>query len=154
MDFKDPARLTALQRSGLMRKEVAERLVHICYTAHQLLRADGAQLNVLDDQKQYVQAEWPPAELDPIPIELSGCQEVVKVEKPLVVPDTREHPVMCLLPWSGHWGGYLGVPLCYDGHVIGALCALSHETRNWSDQDVLALQSLSQLATWSLENKI
>lgn len=148
--LRDPERLAALERSGLMRHAQDQRLNHLCYTAQQLLQCDAVQLNVITESEQHYIAEWPrAAPRSPIRVADAGCREVILASEPVVVPNTIEHPVMCQMPWVATWGGYLGVPL--GGLLpIGSMCALTHQPREWSQQDVLALRSIGDLVLSSI----
>ena len=59
MRADDPDRLSAIERSGLLRHTQHERLNRLCYTATELLDVDAAQINVLTDTQQVYVAEWP-----------------------------------------------------------------------------------------------
>jgi GAF domain-containing protein len=148
----DPQRLRALERSGLLRHPLGEQLNRLCYTAQQLLNADAVQLNALTETHQVHIAEWPRVKRDDIPITTSGCQSVAVAGVPIVIPNTIEHPVTCVMPWSATWQGYMGVPLKHEGQTIGSLCALTHEPRQWRDIDVTALQALAAMAMGSLQS--
>lgn len=153
MRLEDPERLAALRRSGLMRKDTSQRLGHVCYTAAQLLHADLALLNVLDELEQRMAAEWPPMvwKWPVLNVDESGCKEVIETDETVVVPDTREHALLCQLPFSATYRGYLSSPVRFEGHAIGSLCAFTHSTRAWTLQDVLAMDTLAQMVGTSLE---
>lgn len=141
----DGARLLAIERSGLLRHTQSERLNRLCYTATQLLDVAAAQINVLTATQQVYVAEWPRVLRLPTDIKGSGCQEVLKAEHSLAVNDTREHPVMCAMPWSATWQSYLGVPLQLDGLTLGTMCALDHQPREWTKYDVLTLEGIAAM---------
>ncbi len=80
------------------------------------------------------------------PLNRSFCQLVVDSGAPLVVPDTREDPRTrgSLAVSDLQVIAYAGMPLTdADGHVLGALCAIDHRPRDWSET---RLQDLSDLA--------
>lgn len=139
-------RLSALERSGLLRMPPGNRLTHVCYVATQLLDCDVSQVNALTNRVQHHVAEWPRvAPRDDVDIELAGCRQIVVTGEVVAVEDTLAHPVMCRLPWSAIWQGYLGVPLLYDGEVIGSLCALTVGPRKWEARDRMTMSSLAGL---------
>ncbi len=89
-------------------------------------------------------ANW--AKAGQTPLSHSFCQHVRACNKPLVVSNSREHPVL------KHNGAvadlnviaYLGMPIHLpDGTCIGALCAIDDTPRDWHNDDQ---QKLSQLA--------
>jgi len=141
----DPARLLAIERSGLLRHTQSERLNRLCYTATQLLNADASQVNVLTATQQVYVAEWPRVLRLPTDLQESGCKEVLAAERTLVVPDTLDHPLMCAQPWTATWRAYLGTPLVLDGQVLGTMCALDHAPRDWSRYDELALEGIAAM---------
>ncbi len=149
----DPERLAALRQSGMLRHDVAKRLDHLVYSAAMLTQADGAQLNVVDDQCVHHVSEWPPAEppTPPDHIHNAGCREVVLQEMTLDVPDVWQHPVMCQMPWTTSWRGYLGTPIYYRAKLIGSLCVLTRQPRKWSELDLRALEGVARLVGMSLD---
>jgi len=150
--LSDPDRLAALERSGLLLKGAGERFHHVCYSVVQLLRCDASMLNVITASQQIFVAEYPPSVVErvPVPVEDSGCREVVLARNTLVIPNTREHPIMCVRKWTQEWGGYLGTPVHFDGHIIGSLCALSHQPREWTHHDKLAIETFGALVADSM----
>lgn len=150
----DPERLQALQASGLLRKEVAERLDHLTYSAAILLRSDAAQVNALDGTHQHHMSIYPPVEPMPCadPVEHAGCREIVMSETTLPVSDTRLHAIMCDMPWTTAWRGYLGTPVRYQGQVIGSLCVLTEEPRDWNQWDLRALEGVARLVGMALDH--
>jgi GAF domain-containing protein len=150
--MKSALRLEALRESGLLRKSASERLHHLAYTACSLLQADACQINALDDTMQRTVTGYPPNPegWEDIPVELTGCQEVVLLRAPLVIPDVRQHPIMCHLPWAEVWQAYLGVPVQFDMQTIGSLCVLSQTPRGWRSYETTALEGLARLVGASL----
>lgn len=147
-----PERLEALQRSGLLDRTVVERLDSVAYTATRLLNADAAQINALDSQFQrtvtgYPPGHWPSA----VPLEITGCRRVVLTGQPLIIPDTEHDTEVRGLPWTDIFNAYLGVPVTYEGEIIGSLCVLSEKSRTWTSYDILGLQGLANLVMLSLE---
>lgn len=146
------ARLAALERSGIRLIGVQEALQEACQAAAGLLRGDAAQVNVVTRYEQEFLAEWPRPRRwrKPVPLSNSGCREVVIAEHTLVIDDTHEHPVVCVMPWVQDWRGYIGAPIAYDTQVIGSLCVLTKEPRDWTDGDVAALEVLADKVSASL----
>lgn len=87
----------------------------------------------------------PLASASGMPISPFLCQRVMDAEAPLSIEDAactpwRDHPAIR----DSGIAAYLGVPLrCPDGHAVGALCAIDHTPRAWSD---FHLQTLTDLA--------
>lgn len=147
----DPDRLAALDASGLLDKDVAGRLNHLAYSATMLTSTDVSQINVLGNLSQTTIAQYPEPLRGPISAESSGCHEVVRLGTTIVIPDTVLHPVTCDLPWVEDFRGYLGTPVHYSGQVIGALCVLTANPRDWHTRDLLTTEGLARLVSLSLE---
>lgn len=149
--LRDPNRLAALERSGLLSRALDERLERLVTTAASVLNADASQLNVLTDTSQHRLSRWPPVTCTQVsPVSESGCRHVVEAGTTLVVPDTAEHPVLCVMPWARTWRSYLGTPIDYDSEPIGALCVLTRQPREWSRTDVMALEAVGRLVSHAL----
>ncbi len=70
------------------------------------------------------------------PLSHSLCQHVVATGHPLVLADARSDDRTCTSLAIGDLGvvAYAGMPLTdSDGHVLGSLCAIDTEPREWSD---------------------
>lgn len=147
----DPDRLAALEASGLLAKDVLGRLNHLTYSAVQITGGDASQINVLGGEWQNTIAAYPVPLPDPYPVEQSGCQEVIRQDDTIVIPDTAAHPLTCNLPWVQVWRGYLGAPIHHDGEPIGAMCLLSATPREWRQHDVLALAGFVRLVMLSID---
>ena len=147
----DRERLHALHTSGLLRKDVTCRFDHLVFTAATLLRADIAQLNVLTAEMQYTTAGWPPGGHIDRPVEDSGCRTVVERQQTVAIPDVLQDPIMCTKSWATEHRGYMGTPVLHREQVIGTLCVLTHEVREWGYLDHQALEGLAHLVSLSLE---
>ena len=69
------------------------------------------------------------------PLSHSLCQHVVATGHPLVLADARSDDRTCTSLAIGDLGvvAYAGMPLTdSDGHVLGSLCAIDTEPREWS----------------------
>lgn len=146
-----PARLDALERSGLLRKTPSERARHLVYTTYELLGVDAVLLNVVSDRVQTTVAEWPRTGSGlTIPVRDSGCQVVVAREETVAITDVKADPMMCVLPWASLYRGYIGTVICFDGQAVGSLCGLTLAPRPWSRQDIMTLEAMAGLVTHAL----
>lgn len=87
------------------------------------------------------------------PLEYSYCQYAITSKQPLVIDDATTHPLVSRSPSIAEsaWNAYAGIPLITtDGHAVGALCAIDHEPRHWSDHEVEILQDLAEILTTQL----
>jgi PAS domain S-box-containing protein len=74
------------------------------------------------------------------------CRHVVSSGTPLVVPDTKMHPLACDEPaiLELGLGAYLGVPLTTaEGEVIGVLCSVDRHAREWSQAQIEIAEGLA-----------
>lgn len=150
----DPARLEALTRSGLLQKDTVQRLDHLAFAACRLLLADVCLINALDGALQRTVVGYPPGNWPDMPVDVSGCREVVLSGEPLAVPDVEEHPMLCKVPWKGYFRSYLGCPVTYDGQIIGSICVLNEMPRHWKSYEITALEGVARLAGMSLEDAL
>jgi len=127
----------------------------LCRTAAKTLRVDHAQVNILEDLEQTHVATWPADGVDdpPIPVTESGCQTVLRAQRPVRIRDLREHPITCDLPVvkDGVVLAYMGVPIWEDtGRVVGALCVFGSQPRRWTRREVKVLLRLGRVAGLSV----
>ncbi|GAB6900935.1 hypothetical protein JCM9957A_40250 [Kineosporia succinea] len=80
------------------------------------------------------------------PLTHSFCQHVVTSGEPFVVANAHDDPLVAKNLAILDLGviAYAGVPLTDpDGQIVGALCAIDHKPRLWSDENVQELRTLS-----------
>lgn len=154
----DARRLTALRDSGLLDTTTEETFDRVTRLTAGLLGVPVAQVNVVGHDRQISKSQVgvaePWASLPSLPLSHSFCQHVVTADAPLVVEDARKHELV----WDNlaiedlDVAAYLGVPLRDEaGHVLGALCAIDHETRTWSPDDVSHLEDLASFLRTELQ---
>ncbi|WP_031081574.1 GAF domain-containing SpoIIE family protein phosphatase [Streptomyces sp. NRRL WC-3549] len=91
------------------------------------------------------------------PLSHSFCQHVVARGEPLILNDTRLHRLTCtsLAIPDLQVIAYAGMPLTdADGHVLGSLCAIDHEPREWSEDELRDLDDLSAACSVELRLRI
>jgi signal transduction histidine kinase len=80
------------------------------------------------------------------PLSHSFCKHVVDQNSPLIVSNSRQHPLVSdnLAIQDLNVLAYLGVPV-HDPHgqALGALCAIDGKPRDWTGKDLEKLQSLA-----------
>jgi serine phosphatase RsbU (regulator of sigma subunit) len=90
------------------------------------------------------------------PLSHSFCQYVVKDEQPVVVADAARDPRVAdnLEVEDLGVAAYLGWPLFdHDGRAIGALCAIDHVPREWTPEDLAALEDLAGACSAELSQR-
>lgn len=82
------------------------------------------------------------------PLSYSFCKHTIQDNKPLVVPDTRENPVVknVLAIRDFNIIGYMGIPLTVEGgKAFGTLCVLEHEVRDWTETEISIMTELASI---------
>jgi GAF domain-containing protein len=79
-------------------------------------------------------------------ISYSFCQHVVTLNRLFVVENARKHPLVAENLGTTELGvqAYAGAPIHADGQPIGALCIVSQEPRNWTNEELDVLETLAQ----------
>lgn len=147
-------RLLALSESGLLERAGHDSLDRLVRLTCRLLDVQVALVSLVLEDRQVFAGHCglpePWSSLGETPLSHSFCQHVVSGRSPLVIRDARADPLVRHNRAVDDLNvvAYLGVPLVApQGHVIGALCAIDGEARDWSDDDVAALMDLSLSAT-------
>ena len=144
----DPARLAAVRATGLLDTGPDEEFDQLGRLACRVLDTPYAFVTLVDDTRSFWKTCIGVASSDPADrqnaVEESFCQYVVRSDEPLIVGDvtanalTRDNPSiesMGVRAWAGH-------PIRdARGLVLGTMCAVDVETRDWSvdDDDLLRL---------------
>ncbi len=153
--LRDPVRLRALMRTGLLSTEREPVLDRLSRLAARLLGTQIAAVTLLDDTHQWIKANVGLSrDVMTTPVGESYCQFTVSRGEPFVVSDSRKNQYVAELPFttSGAIGSYLGCPLILrDGQAVGALCVADAEPRAWSAEQVEILRELSVAAVAEIE---
>lgn len=153
----DPGRLEALKRFQSLDLEGQQALDRLGRLASRNLKTPGALVTLVGKDRQYfkgcVGLPEPWSTWRETPLSHSICQHVVALRQPLVIPDTRKHPVICENLAVRDLGiiAYLGIPLVTpDDHVLGSFCAVDFQPRQWTDEDVRILEDFTSLVMTEL----
>jgi PAS domain S-box-containing protein len=155
--LQDPARLSALEDTGMLDTPPEESIDRFTRLAQRLLGAPLAQLSLVDDRRQFHKSRIGPPEWDhptEAPLAHSICQYVVARGEELVVADAREDPELRdnLSVTVDGTVAYAGVPIALrQGHVLGTFCVASDEPREWSDDDLRILRDLGAAVAAEIE---
>lgn len=153
----DPARLAALERTGLLDTQPEEPFDRLTRLAAKLLRVPVTFISLLDrDRDFYKSAAGLPEPLASTR-QLQGrtfCHHTLESQAPLVIDDTTVDPVYRAVPTVDTLGvrAYAGVPLISEeGHALGSFCAIDFAPRRWTPQDIevlseLALSAMNEIA--------
>jgi transcriptional regulator with GAF, ATPase, and Fis domain len=147
----DPKRLRALRATGLLDSPPEEEFDRITEIVRRVLAVPVALVSLVDADRQFFKSQAglpePWASQRQTPLSHSFCQYAVESGEPLVVGDAREHPTLkdnLAVPDLGVIA-YAGVPLITDGHALGSLCAIDHQPRVWTREQIDLLSDLAQL---------
>jgi diguanylate cyclase (GGDEF)-like protein len=128
------------------------------WLASKALGTPLALISLVDEQRQFTKTCLGPRESRAVachvPLFDAFCSQVVSSESPVMVDDTRAHPLAARHPEIRELGAlaYAGVPLCsVDGHTLGAFSVIDIKPRQWSDDDVRMLRELAATVMIEIE---
>jgi len=153
--ISDPERLRAVGETRLLDTRPEASFDSLAGLAAKLLNAPYAFLTLVDEHRSF----WKSRVGDGLSgqtqnrVEESFCQYVVATGTPLIVGDAANDPVTCDNPSVQALGvaAWAGFPLwSAGGQVLGTLCVVDTQIREWLPQDVEVLRVLSQAASREL----
>ncbi|MBM2614438.1 SpoIIE family protein phosphatase [Actinoplanes sp. LDG1-06] len=156
----DQARLDALARTGLgpVPDPVFDRFTAMVRT---VLKVPVALVSLVDASRQVFPGACGLAEPwmgeRQTPLSHSFCQHVVTSAEPLVITDARRDPRVESNLAITDLGvvGYAGMPLTdADGMVLGSLCAIDAEPREWTPDELSLLADLAAACSDSLRLRV
>lgn len=143
-------RLRELHRTMLLDSPPEESFDRLTRLTSSVLNVPIALVSLVDSDRQFFKSclglPEPWAAQRQTPLSHSFCQHVVESRRPLVVSDAREHPVLRNNPAIRDLGiiAYAGAPLISpNGQVLGTLCAIDHQPRHWTTEQVEILENLA-----------
>jgi GAF domain-containing protein len=145
-----PARLRELRGTQLLDSPADERFDRLTRLTSTVLNVPIALVSLVEDDRQFFKSclglPQPWARQRQTPLSHSFCQHVVESREPLVISDAREHPLLRDNPAIRDIGviAYMGAPLITPtGNVLGTLCAIDHQPRHWTPEQVEILSNLA-----------
>ncbi|MEO7360074.1 MAG: GAF domain-containing sensor histidine kinase [Gemmatimonadaceae bacterium] len=153
-----PVRLAALNESGLLDSESEPAFDRLTQLVTRVLGVPVALISLVDKDRQFFKSQCglpgPWAAARETPLSHSFCQHVVASQEALLVTDARENDLVrhnLAIPDLGVIA-YAGVPVIdADGFILGSLCAIDSQPREWSDADVQLLRALSAQVSVELQ---
>jgi GAF domain-containing protein len=155
----DEARLAEIAALDLLSDEVDPILQEVAARAAARLGLPVSLVSVVLDEALHVAGShgidglWL-GETRGHPVEWSFCATSVRTRDAFVVPNAPEHPEHRTNPLVVQDGVrcYAGVPLISSrGFVLGNLCVVGLEEREFSEEDVAALRALAAEAVARIE---
>lgn len=142
----EEARLTALRSYDLLDTEPEAWFDGLTKLASALLSVPIVLVSLVDRDRQWFKSRHGLAASE-TSRDVSFCAHVVAEGAPLVVPASARDPRFSDNPLVDHEPFvrfYAGVPLrTSDGHVLGTLCAIDHQPRDFSAEQLGLLELLA-----------
>lgn len=156
--IQDPERLARLRATALLDSPTEQAFDRLTRLASKLLEAPLSTVTLIDVDRQFymscVGIPEPLASVRETPLEMSFCKHTVVLGKPLVIADTRGHPIVGENPAIEGFGvrAYAGIPLLTsDGHALGTLCVMDFVTRDWTEDQIASLTDLAAAVSTEIE---
>jgi PAS domain S-box-containing protein len=153
----DPGRLAALQQTNLLDTAAEEAFDRLARLAARLLAAPIALVTLVDTDRLFLKAclglPEPWASARQLPLSHSLCHRLLATGQPLVIGDVGTDPLARGNQAVVELGvaAYLGIPLRFEGQVLGSLCVADRQPRPWTQDDVAALADVAGLVMTEIE---
>lgn len=152
--INDPDRLAALRNTGLLDSPDELAFDSLTRLVCLNLNAPMSLVTFVDEKRQFFKSQSGLAILErEAPLNHSVCKYVILEKSVLVIEDVRTHPLTLdklALPSMGCMA-YCGAPLISEDQIIGSLCAVDSKPREWTAEQILALEDLANIATLQIE---
>ncbi|WP_197444284.1 PAS domain S-box protein [Maioricimonas rarisocia] len=146
----DADRLAALCSLQMLDSPAEESFDRLTRLAARLLRSPVSVVTLIDADRQFFKScvglPEPWASERGSSLDLSFCRITVETAAPLIVEDARTDSRTCGHPAIEKMGviAYAGFPVRGpSGHVLGTLCVVDVEPRNWTEDDIEVLRELA-----------
>lgn len=158
--INDSARIAALRGLDLIDNGAQEALDRLSRLAATVLGVPMALVSLVGDAKMVMLGQFGldgelAAERE-LPLGRTFCRHAVAMRRTLVIDDARTEPLVRDNPAILEFGviAYAGVPLLLDdGAAAGALCAIDHQPRHWTPEELRILDDLAATATEILNGR-
>jgi sigma-B regulation protein RsbU (phosphoserine phosphatase) len=142
-------RLDAVERLNLLDTPAEERFDRITRIARELFDVPIAEINIIDDRRQYTKSPQPGGVAGDIALDDSFCAVTVQQSDIIVVPDATQDDRFSsrsAVSDERHIRFYAGRPLSIDQqNQVGTLCLVDTTPRAFSDEQ---RQLLDELGGW------
>lgn len=149
-------RLALLQQLGLLDSPPEATFDTVTRLAARLLNVPIALVSLVDADRQWFKARVG-LDATETPRDVAFCSHAIHQREPLVVADAlldarfADNPLVTGEPKVR---AYAGVPLrSTAGQALGTLCAIDHQPRHFSDDDLRLLQDLAHLVQREIHHK-
>jgi signal transduction histidine kinase len=155
------SRLFAIDQLEILDAPIERSFKMLVELANRLLDTPVALISIVTDKRQFfVRSDGlgePWASHRETPLSHSFCQHVVTEDAPLIVMDSREHPLVCgnLAITDLNVISYLGVPLRTDNdEVLGSFCVIDSVPRKWTAAEISTLNNFAQSTSTELNLRV
>ena len=146
----NPERLAALRHVGLLDTPAEQAFDRLSRLAARLLGVPIALISLVDEQRLFFKScvglPEPWASRRQAPLSHSLCPYVVATAAPVILADGRTHPILKESLTLRELGlvAYAGIPLATaEGHVLGTLCVIDRQPRQWTVEEIELLHDLA-----------
>lgn len=156
--IQNPARLEALHDLQLLDTPPEAAFDRLTRLASHMIHAPVALITLVDAERLFVKSSaGVPYDLSKLPhhsLSHSFCQHVVATGQPLIINDSRMHPLVWDNPAITDFRviAYAGIPLrTTEGHILGSMCVVDHRPHEWTPDEVSVLVDLTEAAITEIE---
>jgi len=149
----DVARLRVVRDLEILDVAADCALDRLTRVATRMLGVPVALVSMIDADRQYfLSQQGLPSDFErarQVPLSHSLCKHLLEMDEPLIVEDARDDELLkdSLAIRDLNVVAYAGVPLkASDGQPLGSFCAIDHEPRVWSAEDMELLADLAKVA--------
>ena len=154
----NPERLASLLQLCLLDTPADPAFDRLTRLASRILNAPISTVTLVDDHRQFFKSQVglgdPWATRREMPLEYSYCQHVVASASPLIVEDSRIHPLLFdnLSTLQEGLVAYAGMPLITSsGDTLGSFCVIDKKPRIWTEEELEILTDLSAAVMTEIE---
>lgn len=146
----EPERVSVLRNLKLLDTETEEAFDRLTRLASQITGSAVSLVALIDADRSFFKSTFglPDAlkEVRSVPLSHSFCKHVVADNKPLILQNAAEDPILKDNSAYTEMGatGYLGMPLTTtDGVGLGSFCVIDMQPREWSEKDIDIIRELT-----------
>lgn len=152
----DPARLAAVEQSGLLDSRREATFDELTRLAAEVLDAPFAFMTVVDDRRSFWKSTHGIADgTRANSVSDSFCQYVIEIGDELIIDDAVHHPTTASNPSIESMGvkAWAGCPVVLEGMTLGTFCVVDQRTREWTERDRQILRTLASSVNFEVARR-